>query len=110
MESKEIFDECIRLWGQKSQIIFALEEMSELSKELCKYLREMENIEEKTPEQKAETIARIQEETADVLITVSQIANMFDVRQVKKIKDGKFSRLEKRIAKRKEQVFDREKQ
>ena len=38
-ERKEIYEKALKTWGTPAQIMMALEEMSELTKELCKHFR-----------------------------------------------------------------------
>lgn len=61
-----IFKELIDKYGDK-QVIVAIEELSELQKELCKYLRGKGNIE------------NITEELADVWIMISQMQILFKI-------------------------------
>lgn len=95
--NKNFGKECIKAWGEKSQIMLAIEEMSELTKELCKYIRRTENAGEYTDNKIAETISNIQEETADVLLTVSQMASLFGESEVERIQDEKTARCQKKL-------------
>lgn len=61
-----IFKELIDKYGNK-QVIVAIEELSELQKELCKYLRGNGNIE------------NITEELADVWIMINQMQMLFNI-------------------------------
>lgn len=61
-----IFKELIDKYGDK-QVIVAIEELSELQKELCKYLRGKGNIE------------NITEELADVQIMINQMQMLFEI-------------------------------
>lgn len=45
-ERKEIYEKARRTWGTQAQIMMAIEEMSELTKELCKHFRGRPNGEE----------------------------------------------------------------
>lgn len=54
-------------YGEKAQIIMAIEEMSELTKELTKYLRGKGNVD------------KIKEETADVFVTVMGVKQLFGI-------------------------------
>ena len=53
-------------FGAKNQLIVAIEELSELQKELCKYLRDKTNI------------RNISEEMADVEIMLEQLKLIFE--------------------------------
>lgn len=54
-------------YGVDSQVLIAIEEMSELQKELCKYKRNQNNI------------PSIAEEIADVRIMLEQIEHLFGI-------------------------------
>lgn len=66
MELKEIYEKLIDKFGEKAQVIVAIEELSELQKALCKYLRGQTNFE------------NIVEEIADVKIMLEQLELIFD--------------------------------
>ena len=66
MERSEILKNALKHYGANSQRIVAIEEMSELIKELCKVARCEENI------------AHIAEEIADVRIMLDQMEILFD--------------------------------
>ena len=86
MERDEILKNALKHYGANSQRIVAIEEMSELTKELCKVARGEENA------------AHIAEEIADVRIMLDQMEIMFDCRkQVELIESGKLERLRKRL-------------
>jgi NTP pyrophosphatase (non-canonical NTP hydrolase) len=83
-------NEAITLYGEPSQTINAIEEMAELTKELCKLHFKNGNGD------------HIREEIADVEIMLSQLRIMFDVKHgegsIDDIKGEKIARLEKRIS------------
>ena len=86
MTRDEILKNALKHYGANSQRIVAIEEMSELIKELCKVSRGEENIE------------HIAEEIADVRIMLDQMEILFDCReQVELIESGKLERLRKRL-------------
>ena len=60
------YKKLIEKFGSKNQIIVAIEELSELQKELCKYLRDKINI------------RNISEEMADVEIMLEQLKLIFE--------------------------------
>ena len=60
------YKKLIEKFGAKNQIIVAIEELSELQKELCKYLRDKTNI------------RNISEEIADVEIMLEQLKLIFE--------------------------------
>lgn len=80
-------------FGEDIQFRFAIEEMSELTKAICKYQRKIDSADE---EEKKKLVADIIEELADVYVTTDQLAYMFGEKEVKKIKDQKIERALKR--------------
>ena len=79
------------VWGEKAQIMMCVEEMSELTKALCKYKRF--NKEQSSPEIKQ----NILEEIADVLNTAEQMKYYFGEEEVEKIRREKIERALKKI-------------
>ena len=86
------YEKFIESWGYESQIVVAMEEMSELTKELCKYKRN-----ELLNKDNTETIKNIKEEIADVLNMVEQLENMFGEEEIEKIRKAKFKRALERM-------------
>ena len=87
-EENKIYKDAIELFGVTSQKIMVVEEMSELTKELCKELRDRGNVES------------IADELADVEITLAQIKQIYDIHQtVEEHKDFKLRRLSSIIEK-----------
>ena len=85
-QETQLFEEAIAYFGDTSQKIMVIEEMSELIKELCKDLRERGNVE------------NIAEEVADVEITLAQIKKIYDIEDaVTKQRDFKLNRFKNRI-------------
>lgn len=86
-EQKEILKEAIKHYGAQMQVNVAIEEMSELTKELCKSVRNNANY------------ANIAEEIADVTIMLEQLKIIFALspKAIEDIKDYKLRRLESRI-------------
>lgn len=75
-------------YGEENQLVVAIEELSELQKELTKLLRGTGNA------------GRIAEETADVLICIEQIMYIFGIREMVEVQmDRKVLRLEDRLKK-----------
>lgn len=66
MEKLELYEQLIKKYD-KNQIIVAIEELSELQKELCKHLRNKTNIN------------NLIEEIADVKIMIEQICLYFEI-------------------------------
>lgn len=69
-EYEMILEELVEKYGDK-QVIVAIEELSELQKELCKHLRDKTNIE------------NITEELADVYIMLYQMQYLFEISMFK---------------------------
>lgn len=87
-EENKIYREAIEFFGVTSQKIMVIEEMSELTKELCKELRDRGDIE------------HIADELADVEITLAQLKSIYDIHgMVEEHKDFKLRRLISNIAK-----------
>lgn len=85
-QEQKIFRDAIDYFGDTSQKIMVIEEMSELMKELCKELRDRGNID------------NIAEEVADVEITLSQIKMIYDIEDaVAKQRDYKLNRFANRM-------------
>lgn len=74
----DILHEAIDYYGHEAQRDICIEEMAELTKALCKYKRYLNNEEHDQSELKDNVI----EETADVFITILQVAYMFGVDKV----------------------------
>ena len=87
-ERKVIYEMAITKYSQMNQIIKAVEEMSELTKELCKLL----------VNDLKYSIEGIAEEIADVTIMMEQLRLIFDINdEVCTTMDSKIRRLENRI-------------
>lgn len=97
---EETFDMFKNAWGDESEIRMAIEEMSELTKELCKFMRYSRNDKSEENDKKLDEIRKnIVEETADVLICVGQMKRMFGSEEVEKIADFKIQRGRKIVEK-----------
>jgi hypothetical protein len=98
---KEFVDFCnlaLDTWGEDAQIRMCIEEMSELTKELCKYMRVLRN--ENVDASKLDEIkTNIIEETADVLNCAEQMALIFGEEKVKEVRKQKIERCIKKIKK-----------
>ena len=102
MENKirEFCEKAIEVWGEDSQLRMCIEEMSELTKEICKYQRLLrsegiDDIEEKL----VQTRKNIIEETADVLNCAEQMALIFGEEEVAKVRMQKIERASKCLKK-----------
>ena len=81
-----IYRKAFDRFGKVNQITVAIEELSELQKELCKVLRGNMNIE------------NVVEEIADVEIMIEQLRIMFNAdRDIDKVKAQKIDRLKCRM-------------
>ncbi len=86
MTPKEILTAALNRWGSAMQTVVAIEEMAELQKELCKYIRGKGNVE------------AIAEEIADVYIMLKQMEMLHGIEgRVLDWRIAKLARLEKRI-------------
>ena len=84
---KAVYDDAIATYGIGAQLIVAVEELSELQKELCNSLRGEVRL------------ADLQEEVADVTIMLEQIRQAFNINDlVCQTMDFKILRLKQRIA------------
>ncbi len=83
-EIKQLYHEAVRKWGMNAQLIVAIEEMAELTKELVKQMRATNN--------------NMVEEIADVEIMLEQVKQMFSLRyDVEIVKAEKLNRLKRRL-------------
>lgn len=89
---RDFYEEALRLWGEDAQIRMCIEEMSELTKELCKFQRYTKIAGQATPEKIEEIKNNIIEEIADVLNCTSQMANIFGKDEVEKVRVEKVER------------------
>lgn len=89
-EERKIFLDALSVFGGRNQITVALEEMSELQKEFCKYLRNDASF----------SYDNIAEEMADVEIMLDQMKILFQQDSaVKEQRQYKVKRLRERIDK-----------
>lgn len=88
IERKEAYRKFLDKWGYEAQMMMCIEEMSELTKEFCKYERKGQNDDE--------VREHIIEELADVLNTVEQMAMIFGEERVRQVQDEKINRCIKR--------------
>ena len=87
----EPYKTAVTTFGPRHQAVIAIEELSELQKEICKYLRGQPNLE------------HISEEMADVEIMLAQLRVIFDNDFIiAKYKREKTERIEKLIEEAKE--------
>ena len=80
-QENQLYQDAIDFFGNLSQKVMVIEEMSELTKELCKELRDRGNID------------HIAEELADVEITLAQIKLIYGIDElVQQHKEFKLNR------------------
>ena len=83
----------LEAWGEESQERMAIEEMSELIKELCKKIRlEKDDFAEKDDVKLKRTIESIKEEIADVLNMAEQLEVYYGIDEIEKIREEKIER------------------
>lgn len=88
---KNIYRRLVEKFGAEKQIIVAIEELSELQKELCKYLRGAY-----LPKHPS-NLVHIAEEIADTEIMIEQLKLIFDIAPLVALeKDDKIKRTEQR--------------
>lgn len=97
MNRKAIIDtykQAIDLYGEKAQKLMAIEEMSELTKEICKDFREKLNRE------------NLIEEMADVLIMLDQMLLMYKISgdEIQQMRERKIERLKGRVDKANDEI------
>ena len=87
MEGREaVFERAFQRFGEETQIVVAIEEMTECQKELCKFLRGIGNA------------GALAEEIADSMIVLEEMIWFFGLEEMVRIqKAGKMKRLESRI-------------
>ena len=91
-EYKNHYKNFLDSWGYDAQAMMAIEEMSELTKEICKRHRKRSDYKEED----------MIEEIADVLNMVEQLEYFFGEDKVEAVRDKKIERTLKRLAEWKE--------
>ena len=86
----KVLSEAVDIYGVEAQIWMAIEEMAELNNALAKYRRGRVTHED------------VCEEIADVSIMMTQLSYIFGVDEVNNYLEQKIDRLEKRLAKHKD--------
>ena len=85
-ERKRVYAHAIDRWGVKGQLLMVIEEMSELTKEICKSFRGTDNLEQ------------IADETADVMIMLEQLRMILGLDDmIREHMDRKIQRLAERL-------------
>lgn len=80
-ERRRVYEAAIDRYGIEAQLRMVIEEMSELTKELCKFSRGKDNLDD------------IADEAADVAIMLEQLQLIFNLHDVSKHMDAKVERL-----------------
>ena len=89
----ESYEKFLDAWGQESQERMAIEEMSELTKELCKKIRlTRDDFSENNEEKLEKTVKNIKEEIADVLNMAEQLEVYYGIEEIEKIREEKMKR------------------
>lgn len=90
---REGYQKFLDAWGQEAQERMAIEEMSELTKELCKKIRLIrDDFAENNDERLKQTIEHVKEEIADVLNMAEQLEIYFGEEEIEKIREEKMQR------------------
>ena len=97
MNHKEIIDtykQAIDTYGVRAQKLMAIEEMSELTKEICKDFRGKLNRE------------HLIEEIIDVIITIDQLIMMYEIsgKEIQQMCERKVERLKERLEKQNDEI------
>lgn len=83
----------IEVWGENAQMLMAVEEMSELTKEICKFKRLENRYNPKdNDEKRKENLEHLREEIADVLNMAEQLEFIFGEEEIEKIRKEKIDR------------------
>ncbi len=92
LDVKRVLQKAIDTYGMYAQLDMCIEEMSELTKAICKYKRLGASNPNIVP-----VIENLEEETADVLIMIEQIKMMFDSHNIEQQTEYKIKRLAERL-------------
>ena len=91
VERNKIYEALMKKFGSEAQLIVAIEELSELQKEICKYLRNKEQL---------YLVKGLVEEIADVEIMLEQIKFLLRLDwSIEEMKDQKIRRTQERYLK-----------
>ena len=90
----KIYKQAIKTYGKKAQKLMAIEEMSELTKEICKDFRGRLDRE------------HLIEEMADVTITIDQMMLMYKISrfEIEQMRIKKVERLKERLEKQNDEI------
>ncbi len=79
----------LETFGEQVQLDFAIEEMAELTKAICKYKRKISSGDEGEIQS---AINNMQEEIADVMVNMDQLCFMYGKQEIENIKKQKIER------------------
>ena len=85
-EYRDYYNKFLEINGKEKEIILCIEEMSELTQALSKYLRY------KGTDKAESIIENIKEEIADTYNTLGQMQNIFKINDLKERREYKFNR------------------
>lgn len=93
-ETIDTYKKAIKTYGEKAQKLMAIEEMSELTKEICKDFRGKLDRE------------HLIEEIADVTITIYQLLMMYEIGddEIQQMCEKKMERLKERLEKQNDEI------
>lgn len=92
-EFKKAYKLFLAEWGEEAQERMAIEEMSELIKELCKKIRfDRDVFEDVSTQKRDKNIECIKEEIADVLNMAEQLQIYYGTEEIEKIREEKIKR------------------
>jgi NTP pyrophosphatase (non-canonical NTP hydrolase) len=93
-ETIDTYKKAIKTYGEKAQKLMAIEEMSELTKEICKDFRGQ--LDRK----------HLIEEMADVTITIYQLLMMYEIsdKEIQQMCERKMERLKERLEKQNDEI------
>lgn len=98
----EFFRDALDFYGEENEIKMALEEMSELMKELLKYIRVADYALTEEGRKKIDKAKEnIKEEIADIYCTIDQLKIMFGAEDIDRIVNEKIDRSYERLNKNK---------
>lgn len=104
IETAKIYRAAIEVFGGDLQVAVAIEEMAELTKELCKAQRKLFEIEMLLGDGEIDNHDEIAEEIADVQIMMEELMLLFGIpTEVQAARKRKLERLEMRIEKAREE-------
>ena len=107
IETEKIYRAAIEVFGGDLQVAVAIEEMAELTKELCKAQRKLFAAQMFIGDGEIDNHEEIAEEIADVLIVLEEMMLLFGVEaEAQGARKRKLERLEMRIEKAREERGD----